>query len=230
MDSKVVNKAIKSQIWSFLREEGFSQFSSRNAWRYKQDRIEVINFQSFNSYLAGLIGCTTFSLSVNLGIYFTIIPNQFTNNPVKEKNGWLLPEEFKCIFRKQLIKSLYQDEINDRQVWYVDALGSNIELVMDDVKRILYSDGIKWFEKYSQMDAVLNTLLNEEEKLFDTWGFGRKASPIRNFAGGYIAYALQKYDLAADMIEKAINSGCFKAIEERLQQDYKCDKEMITLK
>ncbi len=78
------------------------------------------------------------------------------------------------------------------------------------------------------MDVALETLLNEEEKLDDTWGFGRKGSPIRNFAGGYIAYSIQKYDLAVDMLEKAINSGCFKAIDGRMQQDYRRAKELLT--
>jgi hypothetical protein len=33
MDSKVVNKVIKKHIWPFLKEQGFSKFTSRNAWR-----------------------------------------------------------------------------------------------------------------------------------------------------------------------------------------------------
>lgn len=42
MDNKDVNKVIKSKIWSFLKEEGFSKFTSRNAWRYQQNTIEVV--------------------------------------------------------------------------------------------------------------------------------------------------------------------------------------------
>ena len=74
MDSKVVNKVINKNIWSFLKEQGFSMFTSRSAWRFNQDTIEIINFQSFNSYLAEVLGCTTYSFTVNLAIYFTKIP------------------------------------------------------------------------------------------------------------------------------------------------------------
>lgn len=228
MDNKVINKYIQKVIWTILKEHGFSKFTSRNAWRYNQYTIDVINFQSFNSFIAGYIGCTTFSFSINLGKYFIMIPNQYPNRPVKEKDGLLLPEEYRCIFRKHLIKSLTQEDIKGKHIWYIDDKGDNIEMVMDDVEKILISDGLKWLDKYSRIDVALETLLNEEEDLNGTWGFGRKGSPVRNFAGGYISYFLQKYDRAVEMLDKAIKSGCFDAIDERLQQDFNRAKEMST--
>lgn len=225
MDSRVVNKKIKKEIWSFLKNEGFSKFTSRNAWRYNQHTIEVVNFQSFNSYLAELVGCTTYSFTVNLGIYFTCIPDRFPNYPVKEKDGFLLPYECECHLRKVLLKSLPQPELARKSIWYINESGDNIEIAMNDVRQMLISDGLKWFQKYSQVDVVLETLLNEEEDLNGTHGFGRKNSPIRNYTGGYIAYILQKYDLASGLLKKAINSGCFKSVNERLQQDYERIKD-----
>lgn len=225
MDSRVVNKSIKNHIWSFLKEQGFSKFTSRNAWRFNQDTIEIVNFQSFNSYLAELLGCTIYSFAVNLGIYFTFIPEQFPNNPIKKKDGLLLPDECECHFRKVLPKSLLQPELVRKNIWYINETGDDIDVAMVDVKHMLISDGLKWFEKYSQVDAVLETLLNEEEDLNDTHGFGRKNSPIRNYTAGYIAYYLQKYDLASDLLEKTINSGCFRAIDKKLRQDYECIKD-----
>lgn len=70
MDSKIVNKEIKKTIKPFLQAVGFTKFSERNAWRYRDEFIEVINFQSFNSYLADGVGCTTYSFAINLGVYF----------------------------------------------------------------------------------------------------------------------------------------------------------------
>lgn len=138
----------------------------------------------------------------------------------------MLPEESRCDFRKCLVKGLTQEEITRRDIRYIDTMGNNIEWAMDDVKQMLISDGLKWFEKYSQMEAVLETLLNEEEDLNGTHGFGRKNSPIRNYTGGYIAYFLQRYDLASCMVEKAIKSGCFKSVEETLRRDYELIKDM----
>ena len=224
MDSKVVNKAIKKEIWSFLKEQGFSKFTARNAWRYNQDTIEIVNFQSFNSYLAGFLECTTYSFAVNLSIYFTRIPDEFPNSPIKEKDGFLLPDVCRCHFRKVLLKSLLQPEFKEKNIWYINETGDNIETAMDDAKKVLISDGLKWFEKYLEMEAVLETLLNEDEDLNGTRGFGRKNSPIRNYTGGYIAYFLQKYDLASELFKKAIDSGCFDSVKERLEMDYECIK------
>ena len=75
MDSKVVNKYIKNKIWPYLKEQGFSQFNARNAWRTKDETIEVINFQSFNSYIAEGVGCTTYSFGINLGVYYKCYEN-----------------------------------------------------------------------------------------------------------------------------------------------------------
>jgi hypothetical protein len=72
-------------------------------------------------------------------------------------------------------------------------------MAINDVREMLIMDGLNWFQKYSQMDVVLETLLNEEEYLNGTHGFGRKNSPIRNYTGGYIAYFLQRYDLASKL-------------------------------
>lgn len=67
MDSKVVNRAIKANVWPMLKEHGFGHFTTRTAWRHDHDRIDVINFQSFNSYQASVIGCTTYSFALRLG-------------------------------------------------------------------------------------------------------------------------------------------------------------------
>lgn len=52
MDSKVVARDIKREIWPLLRREGFTEFSPKTAWRHTPDQIHVVNYQSFNTYLA----------------------------------------------------------------------------------------------------------------------------------------------------------------------------------
>ena len=74
MDSRAVAKEINREIWPLLRREGFTKFSSRTAWRHTPEQIHVVNYKSFNSYLAEGVGCTTFSFALNLGIFFRAIP------------------------------------------------------------------------------------------------------------------------------------------------------------
>ena len=61
MDSSAVNKEIKATVRPLLQGAGFTQFTSRTAWRHSTGKTDVINFQSFNSYLANSLGCTTYS-------------------------------------------------------------------------------------------------------------------------------------------------------------------------
>ena len=69
IDSRTVNKCIKQRIWPLLRIAGFEKFNSRNAWRFG-NVFWVVNFQSFNRYNATVLGCTTFSFAINLGLHF----------------------------------------------------------------------------------------------------------------------------------------------------------------
>jgi len=74
MDSRIVAREIKNEIWPLLRNHGFSEFTGKSAWRRLPEQIHVVNFQSFSRYLAERVGCTTFSFALNLGIYFRTIP------------------------------------------------------------------------------------------------------------------------------------------------------------
>jgi hypothetical protein len=73
MDSKIVTREIRRFVWPRLKKQGFTEFSARTAWRHSKAKIDVVNFQSFNSYLAGVIGCTTYSFALNLGCYYLAI-------------------------------------------------------------------------------------------------------------------------------------------------------------
>src|SRR4051812_47880084 len=99
MDSKVVNLEIKQSIWPALRSAGFATFNSRRAWRHSDDRIDVVEFQSFSKYNADILGVTTFSFAVRLGTVQLYVPPQW---PLKVRNGLQLPSEAECYFRGSL--------------------------------------------------------------------------------------------------------------------------------
>ena len=85
-----------------LRAAGFTQFSPRTAWRHRPGRIDVVSFQSFNSYNAAVTGCTTYSFCVNLGAFLTAIPPDYEPHRIKTKAGQLLPHPAECHFRGRL--------------------------------------------------------------------------------------------------------------------------------
>jgi len=118
MDSRVASKLIRSEIWPILRRQGFTKLNARNAWRYRQPLIDVVNFQSFNSYLAEGIGCTTYSFGVNLGVY---VQDGLDSQVKRNKAGRLLPHEAECAYRVQLKKRKPIDLCAREDVFYIDA-------------------------------------------------------------------------------------------------------------
>jgi hypothetical protein len=216
MNSTVVNKEIRKRIWPVLKENNFTAFTPRTAWRYSDRRIEVINFQSFNSYLAEGVGGTTFSLALNLGTYFTEVPSEFGPNGITSKDGRLCPKEYECHFRRQLQKTLNQPILPRWNIWYVDEDGKNLDAVMEDVLGAILYNGLPWLERFRDNGEVLRTLEHDEETMEGTWGFGAKPSPRRHYMTGYIALALGHQAKAVTHLEQALSSGCYDLVREQI--------------
>lgn len=208
MESKTVNRQIRAVIWPPLKELGFSAFTSRTAWRYRARKIDVVNFQSFNSYLANSLGCTTYSFGLNLGCYFTDVPNQFPPGTIKEVDGRLLPPEYVCHLRRALEKNIRQAELKRRDIWYVDAEGKHLPIVIQDALQAI-QNSMSWFDRFESTDAALQVLLHAKEDLYDTFGFGALGSPIRNFLIGHLALAIDDQQLARKHLQAALDSGLF---------------------
>jgi hypothetical protein len=213
MDSSVVNKEIKSTVRPLLQEAGFTKFTSRTAWRYSTGKIDVINFQSFNSYLANSLGCTTYSFGVNLGCCFDAIP---LSERIRRNNGYLRPEEYECHFRLTLQKSINQPNLRRTDVWYIDPAGKNLGTVIADARKAILDTGLNWFTRFSEPAEVLRTLLEDSEGNERTHGFGANPSPSRHFMTGFAALSLGKTSVAKEHLQKALGSGCFKAFEPKL--------------
>lgn len=207
MDSKAVNKEIRGRIWPLLKDFGFSRFSPRTAWRYCDGKIDVLNFQSFNAYNASVMGITTFSFCVNLGSYLTYVPPTW---PPKVKDGYPIPNEAECHFRRRLKRSITPQGKEHADVWNVDERGRNLLWCIQDVAEQL-SDAAAWFDRLGEKSQALSILLNQEEDMNDIWGFGRNPSPHRSYLTGYVALAMGKRDLAREKLAEAVQSKCYTA-------------------
>src|SRR6267142_2201498 len=150
MDSKVVNKAIRRSIWSTLKEASFSKFTPRTAWRYTEEQVAVVNFQSFNRYNADVLGITTFSFAVNLGSFLLYVPPRW---PPKVKDGKQVPEESACQFRGRLTRTISQAHKHS-DIWLVDGDGRNLGWCMRDVDQQL-RQATRWFERLRDKKEVL---------------------------------------------------------------------------
>ena len=217
MDSKAVNKRIKSEVWPLLHGAGFSQFSTRTAWRHRERQIDVMNFQSFNSHNASVLGCTTYSFSVNVGCYLLEVPEAFPS--VKDKGGTLVPEEYQCHFRGRLAKQLRQPEFPDKYIWFVDVEGGYIQAALHDVRMVVSRDAFPWFDRLRDRTEVLRILREDQETMSQLWGFGRQGSPARHYLTGYVALAAGQHNIARESLQAAASTPSFAQIAERLRAD-----------
>ena len=134
-----------------LKAAGFTKFTDRNSWLVREESKWVINFQSFNSYLADGVGCTTFSFGINLGVFFDF-HRRSPDAPVVE---W--PKEYEATIRFRALKTLEQPFFNPygnhpgqdrRDVFLVFEDGSNLEHVVDDAAEVIERDALPTLRLY----------------------------------------------------------------------------------
>ncbi len=196
MDSRVLVREIRREIWPLLRERGFAEFTGKTAWWRLPEQIHVVNFQSFSSYLAQGVGCTTFSFALNLGIYFPAIP---VHHRVKGTDPATRPEEYHCHLRRHLRKGFTQPEGPRDDIWYVAPDGSNLAEAVAAARETLRGEGLAWFEQYRSLETVLEMLLGEETADITS----PPRSPLRKYMTGHIARALGRDKLAGPMIAES---------------------------
>ena len=216
MDSKVVNRAIKAEIWSALKENGFDRFTTRTAWRFQPGQIDVINFQSFNAYNASVIGCTSYSFAVNLGSYIHAIPD---NYPISTKLGLPEPKDYDCHFRGRLKPNVSQPKLGQDNIWYIDAGGERLAEAISDVRRQLLLEE-EWFSRFQKMGEIIR-ILSEDNETDALWGFGRNPSPSRHYKLGYCLLSEGKRADAVEHLRAALASNCYNHISDRLRHDIK---------
>lgn len=204
MNSKIVTRDIKGEIWPALRDTGFATFTTRRAWRHSKERIDVFEVQSFNKYIADVIGVTTFSFAVNLGTIHLYVPPTW---PPMVKDGLLMPTVAECYFRSSLICSI-ESKLRNRTIWPIDPAGKNLSWCIRGVLNQL-PNALGWFERLADKAEVLRILEEDEEEMPHMWGFGRNPSPKRSYTSGYVALALGQTEKAEARLEEAVESKCF---------------------
>jgi hypothetical protein len=161
MDSKIINKLIRSEIWPILRGYGFTTFESRTAFAYNGPFINVVNFQSFNSYKAEGLGCTTFSFAVNLGAHVLGCPSE---DFVKvDKSGRLRPFEYQCQLRHVLRKRSPVDGFARDVIFYIHPDGRTTAACFQELRHLMQDFVPRWFEAQNNLDDLLSRIESAEE-------------------------------------------------------------------
>ena len=178
-------------------------FTERTAWRHTPGRIDVVNFQSFNDYLASAVGVTTYSFGLNLGQYLRCVPPD--DFAIKVRKGLLAPQEWDCHLRVHPQRRLDQPELVRRDIWFIDPEGAYLEAAIRDVRAVILDVGVGWFDRWGDDHELLRALLEMETQASDgtTLG-GNLGSSARNLILGYLYLSLGRRQEALERLDAAL--------------------------
>lgn len=162
MNSKEVDKALRRVVRPMLKSVGFSTHRGRTSWRSFEHGCHVVNFQSFNSYLADGLECTTFSFAVNLGVYYSCI----ADTPWSKTDSKVVPKEYECQARRCLKKRSRQPELPRPNIWFVREDGSNLEDVVEDARKQIESKAPPWFQEFSDPHMALDAFQHRKDTFY----------------------------------------------------------------
>jgi hypothetical protein len=104
-------------------------------------------------------------------------------------------------------------------VFYVDPKGKYLPTVVEAVRQEIATEGLSWFQRFSDMQEVLRTLMEDDETNEGTWGFGAKPSPARNLYTGYVALSLGETQIATEHLKKAALSSSYSPFREQIETE-----------
>ena len=201
MNSTTVNRHIRGVVWPILRDHKFTTFTARSAWRRHELGVDVVNFQSFNRYLADAVGCSTFSFAVNLGISLACIPADHT---VPTRAGVACPEEYACHIRRR-VNSTLPTLPQHPDIWLVSDDEAQCEATVQASALELVETALPWFDAFRDPAAVYG-MMREERQPPDalTQLPGAFGSPIRNIVTGYVALRVGEREQAELHLRQAL--------------------------
>ncbi len=156
MNSTVINKLIRSEIWPLLRTQGFTYFESRRAHRFGAWRTDVVEFRSFHARDADEAGVTTFSFRVHLGIF---LPGGADDRFMKrDRHGRSLPQEVRCHYRAMMLTKGDCGRHDPQGIFFIDREGNSTAAVFNEVLAILSDVAADWFREFDNLDRLIGWL------------------------------------------------------------------------
>jgi hypothetical protein len=171
--SKDIDKLIRAEVWPFVREQGFT-VRGRTARRHWDDAIDVINFQSFNGHEATVLGVTSFSFQLNLGVWpaFPVAGWEVT----RDAQGRPQPAEYECVFRSEVRPTVpapvrkrslnpfaFRPLPQPAAIWSVTADGANALDCVRDARQGIEAQALPWFDGLRTAEQLLAAMADWPE-------------------------------------------------------------------
>ena len=169
--SELQNKILLS-ISNCCFSIGFTIEASPTFYNTQNDIIRILHVDFLNKKNSSYFNSNTASFSLNLGVFFNF-----------EEDISNIPKEYDAQIRGHLIKdfrqkspmnlkgfSLFHPERRRRDIWWVEPNGINIDYLINNATRIIEKKAIKWLDKYSDIDFVIEFL--KTKKGTEVWQEG----------------------------------------------------------
>jgi hypothetical protein len=164
VSAQEVTRAIRAVVWPLLKQEDFTHFTSRTAYRYRDGQIHVVSVLSLGAHYAVTMSATPPTFELQLGVFLEhLLPVYPFPKSIKTRGPRLIPHVAQCPIRRQLVRGVPQDRSaigpqNYPTLWYVDEDGGNIEACVDDAAQVLAHDGLPWLGGMKPYRFVLGRL------------------------------------------------------------------------
>ena len=223
MSKRRVGKALAETLDAILVDHGFLALKGGYARRYGRSRIDVIQVENFNRASHLKWGTTPYSFALPVGFFLTFAPSFYSPLVPQDELGNLLPGTTICHVRGSPKKHLLQRECDIPNIWYVDPDGRSFDDVLRDVRNVLEKDVIPWFDRFSDLRALLQMLREDPDefsKSNDCWGWGGINSPVRLALTGFLALELEQWNLAAGCFRGVLEKGGLAALSGSIEVDH----------
>lgn len=179
IDAKVVDTELRNHVFGVLKDMGFARRKALKLWRDHEFFVDIVQFRHFNQYTADVIGTETFSVSIEMGVFF-----RSAADGIRKEGDRMLPDASDGYFRGSLVKRLTQSELKRRDIWHVNSDGSNLDAVIADAVGVVRTDVPEWFERVHDLNYMRELLQTGDptmidEHIFTLHGFGYLGSPRR---------------------------------------------------
>ncbi len=156
-----VNRLIRRVLHPTLHTCRFDKVQGLRAWRYLNDGIWALELRSVGNSFGRVTGFPPISLCGELCIFFDDFPSPDPGRPADkppcDTDGRYIPKPQHCQIRYPLKVELdqaadraslsSQSERDRDDVWFVRPDGSNMDAVVEDIRRSIVEWGIPLLEK-----------------------------------------------------------------------------------
>lgn len=164
---RVLTSELRKTLFPELKRHGFLPVKPRISFRYTSDTVCILSYRCVGAYFSRITGFPPASMTVMAGLHFPCVPNPYASTRQRDKDGHPTSMEIALDLQGRIElqprSGLSDAEAARRDVWWVEADGSNAHCVAFDIAQAANEQAMPWFERWDSLPAALDSLLAESQ-------------------------------------------------------------------